>query len=357
MSEPENTPSSLPPPPPSSSPKTAAVPLKKETVRITLRGRPGAGVTQPRESTAPISPATGGIPASFNTTSVVPMVSKKSTAPIQLPSAPLPPPAPKSSTAPVKLPAPPMSPPSRKTTSAIPVASSPPPAVPAPSGAMPPPPARPLAPPSAPRPPGVPGAPTAARPPGAPVAPSAPRPAAPPMAGLPAATRPLGLNPAAPPPRTETGAPTVPLQKAAPGPRPPTVPGAGTGPMVGGGAGPASPLPKATVKLQPTQAMQRPSISAPPSAPVKRSAAADAEQFYEEKDPEAGLVPLSVICFVLSAVLMAVQMFGADAVKSAEPNAESPIMVPASGKMPWENQNKSTGAWVNSFSSQLMKIP
>jgi hypothetical protein len=376
MSEPENTPSSLPPPPPSSSPKTAAVPLKKETVRITLRGRPGAGVTQPRESTSPVSPATGGTSPSFHTTSVVPTVSKKSTAPIQLPSAPLPPPAPKSSTAPVKLPAPPMSPPSRKTTSAIPVASSPPPAVPAPSGAMPPPPARPLAPPTAPRPPGVP-APTAARPPGAPVAPSAPRPAAPPVAGLPAATRPLalnpaaaappvaglpaatvkiGLNPAAPAPRTETGAPTVPLQKA-PGPRPPSAPGAGTGPMAGGGAGSAAPLPKATVKLQPTQAMQRPSISAPPSAPVKRSAAADAEQFYEEKDPEAGLVPLSVICFVLSAILMVVQMFGADAVKSAEPNAESPIMVPASGKMPWENQSKTTGAWANSFSSQLMKIP
>lgn len=354
MSEPENTPPS-PPPPSGSTPKTAAVPLKKETVRITLRGRPGAGVTQPRESTAPISPATGGIPASFNTTSVVPMVSKKSTAPIQLPSAPLPPPAPKSSTAPVRLPAPPMSPPSRKTTTAIPVASSPPPAVPAPTGAMPPPPARPLAPPMAPKPPGAPMAPKPSG--GAPMAPSAPRPTAPPMAGLPAATRPLSQNPAAPPPRTETGAPTVPLQKMPASPRPPTAPGTGTGPMVGGGASPAAPLPKATVKLQPTQAMQRPSISAPPSAPVKRSAAADAEQFYEEKDPEAGLVPLSVICFVLSALLMAVQMFGADAVKTAEPNVESPIMVPASGKMPWESQSKNSGVWANSFSSQLMKIP
>ncbi len=341
MSEPENTP---PPTPPSgSTPKTAAVPLKKETVRITLRGRPGAGLTQPRESTSPISPATGGIPASFNTTSVVPMVSKKSTAPIQLPSAPLPPPAPKSSTSPVKLPAPPMSPPSRKTTSAVPVASSPPPTAPSPSGAMPPPMARPLAPPTAPK------------PPGAPAAPAAPRPSAPPMAGLPAATRPLAQNPAAPPPRTETGAPTVPLQKTA-GPRPPSAPGAGTGPMVGGGVGAASPLPKATVKLQPTQAMQRPSISAPPSAPVKRSAAADAEQFYEEKDPEAGLVPLSVICFVLSAVLMVVQMFGADAIKS-DPVGESPIMVPSDNKQNWETHSL-TGAWSNEkFKAELLPIP
>ncbi|MBN8418452.1 MAG: hypothetical protein J0L73_06030 [Verrucomicrobia bacterium] len=176
------------------------------------------------------------------------------------------------------------------------------------------------------------------------------------MAGLPAATRPLAQNPAAPPPRTETGAPTVPLQKA-PGPRPPSAPGAGTGPMVGGGVGAASPLPKATVKLQPTQAMQRPSISAPPSAPVKRSAAADAEQFYEEKDPEAGLVPLSVICFVLSAVLMLVQMLGSDAISHADLNTESPIKVPEKGKQEWETVSAS-GVWSNeNFKKQLMAIP
>jgi len=175
------------------------------------------------------------------------------------------------------------------------------------------------------------------------------------MAGLPAATRPLAQNPAAPPPRTETGAPTAPPPKPTPGPRPPSAPGAGTGPMVGGGAGPASPLPKATVKLQPTQAMQRPSISAPPSAPVKRSAAADAEQFYEEKDPEAGLVPLSVICFVLSAVLMVVQMLGSDATgKTAERGTESPIMVPEANKMTWENRS-AAGVWTNTF--KTLPIP
>lgn len=120
--------------------------------------------------------------------------------------------------------------------------------------------------------------------------------------------------------------------------------------------GPTAPLPKATVKLAPTQAMQRPSISAPPSAPVKRSAAADAEQFYEEKDPEAGLVPLSVICFVLSAVLMAVQMFGADAVKS-DPTGESPIMVPTANKQAWEDRNIITGVWTSKFKDTLPAIP
>jgi hypothetical protein len=124
-------------------------------------------------------------------------------------------------------------------------------------------------------------------------------------------------------------------------------------------AGATAPLPKATVKLAPTQVMQRPSISAPPSAPVKRSAAADAEQFYEEKDPEAGLVPLSVICFVLSAILMVVQMFGADAVKSGE--FPLPITVPLADEQSWEKRSPVTGVWTNRFKEPnagfLLPIP
>jgi len=89
---------------------------------------------------------------------------------------------------------------------------------------------------------------------------------------------------------------------------------------------------------------------------VKRSAAADAEQFYEEKDPEAGLVPLSVICFVLSAILMAVQMFGADAVKS-DPTGESPIMVPTANQQTWESRSAITGIWTNKFKATLLAIP
>lgn len=128
--------------------------------------------------------------------------------------------------------------------------------------------------------------------------------------------------------------------------------------MVGGGVGAASPLPKATVKLQPTQAMQRPSISAPPSAPVKRSAAADAEQFYEEKDPEAGLVPLSVICFVLSAVLMVVQILGADGAGIVDNEGGSPIKVPAENRQAWETHSLTTHVWSNEkFKAELLPIP
>jgi hypothetical protein len=125
--------------------------------------------------------------------------------------------------------------------------------------------------------------------------------------------------------------------------------------MVAGGT---APLPKATVKLAPTQAMQRPAISAPPSAPVKRSAAADSEQFYEEKDPEAGLMPLSAICFVLSAALLVIQMFGADLVQTDTPGGASPIMVPEAGKQKWETKSVATGIWSNTFqTTELPSIP
>jgi hypothetical protein len=107
--------------------------------------------------------------------------------------------------------------------------------------------------------------------------------------------------------------------------------------------------------------MQRPSISAPPSAPVKRSAAANAEQFYEEKDPEAGLVPLSVICFVLSAVLMMIQILGSDSAGIVDTEGGSPIKVPAKGNQKWETVTAS-GTWTNqnfseNFKKQLLPIP
>lgn len=258
---------------------------------------------QPRESTSPVSPVTS---------SVAP---KKATAPIQLPSAPLPPPAPKASTSPVRLPPP-----------VMPAPSAPPPPAATVPMAPPPPPG------AAPRPPVAPSAPIAPRPPSAPSAPSAPR-----MESG-AATAPL--------------AKTVPLKPVSAAPR---TPGTGTGPMVAApGGAPTAGLPKATVKLQQTQPMSRPSISAPPSAPVKRTASADSEQFYnDEKDPEEGLVPLSVVCLLLSAVLLAIQMFGSDRVSSSN---DSPIMVPTANPVKWERMNEDH-TWSNDFSRSLPQIP
>lgn len=378
MSESENKP--LPPP---STPKTAAVPLKKETVRITLRARPGAGATQPRDPTAPVTPVAAGIPAPD-------LSPKRSTAPIQLPSAPLPPPAPRAATAQVKLPPAPMAV-SRKTTSAIPVLAMPATPSAPPAGVPMPPPPRPLGAPPVPRPPAPPAAtvplaapaapsmPGAPRPPGVPgappAAPGAPRPlGAPPVAGAPMPPRPPGVPgapvaprapgapgapvaPVAPgAPRMETGATTAPL-----GPKPgapvrpavsaPRAPG--TAPLTPAAGTATGALPKATVKLQQTQPMARPSASSPPSAPVKRAAASDSQQFYEDKDPEEGLMPLSVVCLLFSAVLLLVQMFGSDRIASS---AESPIMVPPAESAEWENKSPE-GAWGNNFKSKLPPLP
>jgi hypothetical protein len=121
-----------------------------------------------------------------------------------------------------------------------------------------------------------------------------------------------------------------------------------------GGGAPSGALPKATVKLQQTQPMARPSISAPPSAPVNRTAGTDAEQFYsDDKDPEAGLVPLSVVCFLLSVVLLVLQMFGSDRVSAQD---GSPIMVPQAAPVKWERANEDH-SWSNNFNKFLPSIP
>lgn len=147
---------------------------------------------------------------------------------------------------------------------------------------------------------------------------------------------------------------TAPLSKAPSAPRA-AVPGAGTGPMAGSATGA---LPKATVKLQQTQPMARSPMAAPPSAPVKRAAAAESQQFYEdEKDPEAGLVGMSVLCLVAAVALMAVQMLGSDQITSAPVGQASALMVPGDEKVSWETYNPVTKVWTNKFKEVLPIIP
>lgn len=307
-----------PTPPPVPSAKTSAVPLKKETVRITLRARPGAGVTQPKEFTAPVAtPGTSPVPRAI-TTSVTPAGAatarvptspvlpiggpSKATAPIQLPSAPLPPPAAHVTTTQVHLP-------------------------PAPSAA----------PPGPPRPPGVPSplmAPTvplakipggAIRPPGAPT---------------------MGA-PRAPGTKVEAGAATVPLAKSPRAPRPPT-PGAAPIAI----PGPTQALPKATVQLtKGTVPMSK--QPTPSSAVVKPNA--EEEEFYEEKDPEAGLAPLAVACLFLAIALMAVNLLGTDKAFFAEKGSESAFMVPAADDPAWE-QKQTDGTHKSTFNTKLDEI-
>ncbi len=147
---------------------------------------------------------------------------------------------------------------------------------------------------------------------------------------------------------------TTPL---APRPAPRPVGGASTAPMA---AGPGTAeLPKATVKMQAGPGVgpgARPRIATPTAAPIKRAATTDSEQFYEEKDPEAGLVPLSVVCMVLGIVLLVIQMLSTDVMTSAPANQPSALMVPEVVRVDWENPD-ATGAWKNSFDRLLPQIP
>ncbi len=164
----------------------------------------------------------------------------------------------------------------------------------------------------------------------------------------------------------ETGAATQPLT-AAPAPRVPAgaaprpmapAPGGGsaTGPMV---AGNTANLPKATQKLQAAPTPARPAMAAPQSAPVKRSAAADSQQFYEEKDPEAGLMPLSVICFIASVVLMLLQICATDRVSgfTSKVGEDSPVMVPERVDPAWEKFNEEDHTYTSGFKAALPEIP
>ena len=116
-------------------------------------------------------------------------------------------------------------------------------------------------------------------------------------------------------------------------------------------------LPKATVKLQGAPAAGRPKMATPSAAPIKKSAAVDTEAFYEEKDPEAGLVPLSVVCLVIGIVLLVIQMLATDTVTTTPASQPSALMVPEVTRVDWEAQDPVTGQWRNRFDQMLPQIP
>lgn len=94
-------------------------------------------------------------------------------------------------------------------------------------------------------------------------------------------------------------------------------------------------------------------MATPPSAPVKRPA--EHEVLFEEKDPEAGLAPLAVLCMVLSLALMAVNLLGTDKAFYAEKGQESSFMVPAPEDPTWEKFNQLDGSHTPSFTTELNK--
>jgi hypothetical protein len=159
--------------------------------------------------------------------------------------------------------------------------------------------------------------------------------------------------PRAPGAKVEAGASTVPLTKApVVVPKPP---GSGTAPMAKTG-GPTQNLPKATVQLAKspgTQALGKGGVPAP-AAPARREESGPVE---EERDPEAGLAPLAIVCAFLAIALLALGIFGADRgegtiLNFTAPEGTSAYMVPEAPKADWETRNPD-GSYTSTFQAKL----
>ena len=131
---------------------------------------------------------------------------------------------------------------------------------------------------------------------------------------MPTPPKPAGVAPAPPKP---AGGPPKPVS-VAPAPAAPaakTVPltqpvaaataAAATAAVAEGAGAVKAQLPKATVKLQPTQPLAKPTGTAVQSAPVYKGPAV----VEEDDDYEGILNPLAAIAVVLAAVLLLVQLF------------------------------------------------
>lgn len=236
------------PDPPKPSISTSTVPLKKETVRISLRApSDDSGPVAPKGSTAPVA--------------AVPPPTTMAPSPNTPPPAPVAPPAPRAPSPPSAPPAPgiPAAPPAGAKT--IPLSKAPDPLGPT----------RPV--------------PTAGV--AAPPAAEAPAPAAT------AATAPVGAK-------------TIPLAKA-PGSGGPGPVGRVTTPLQPGGA---RPLPQATVKMGSTQPMG--STGSPtrniPKQPNIQSTAEEVEEEWEEEYEESGLMPFAIIVLILALAVLAIEL-------------------------------------------------
>jgi len=103
-----------------------------------------------------------------------------------------------------------------------------------------------------------------------------------------------------------------------------------------------------------TQGMGKSVSMSPPSAPLKR---AEDSGVYEEKDPEAGLAPLAIVCTVLALVLMCLNLLGSDRAFYAEPGQESAFMVPPPQIPKWETPSSAgDGTHLTAFDKTLSAI-
>lgn len=177
--------------------------------------------------------------------------------------------------------------------------------------------------------------------------------------GAPGAPKPPGAG--APPtgPKVEAGASTVPLAKA-PG-APPKPPGSGTAPMAKTGTpgGPTQALPKATVQLaKGTQPMAKGAVAAPAAAAAARQPSEDSAPLYDEKDPEAGLAPLAIVCTILSVALAFIAVVGSGTVFNTPNDDEaSAFSMPTMNPPSWEQENPDKpGTYRSTYEDDLKKI-
>jgi hypothetical protein len=122
--------------------------------------------------------------------------------------------------------------------------------------------------------------------------------------------------------------------------------------------GPTQNLPKATVQLaKGTQPMAKGGISAPATAAPARQAGQDSAPLYDEKDPEAGLAPLAIVCTLLALALMAVNLLGSEKFFSTPPGETSAFTVPSLEKPSWEQENPDQpGTYRSTYEEDLKKI-
>jgi hypothetical protein len=182
--------------------------------------------------------------------------------------------------------------------------------------------------------------------------------APPPAPGAPLAPRPPAM-PAAPAP--PLGAKTVPLTPAPPAAAPPAAGGLlaqPTAKLTPAGApslpGSTRPLPKATVKLQPTQT---PGSTGPGVAPITTGQLSGE---LDDSSAEAGTTPFAAICLTVALVAFSIGFFTSQEIfeqdKRGEPTYAVPIRDYKHGS--YEKIVRATGEinWAHEFANDLPEI-
>ena len=80
--------------------------------------------------------------------------------------------------------------------------------------------------------------------------------------------------------------------------------------------------------------------------PIRKAATQAVQE--DDRDPEAGLLPLSIVAFVLSLVLLGVVLLG-----SSHVNDGKYLEIPAMSKPAWQTQNQD-GEWIDQFAGQQL---